>query len=122
MTTPVSRAMLNWEFFYFLWDDPLFSNSDLFGNSRDYVDDPAFIGLRRQMRLLALETIYIKIESLQRALAQEKQFHREAQAREVWTINQFLKQIPPELAESILIDRKVNGMDPDFSFEKALAD
>lgn len=111
--------MLTWEFFYFLWDDPLFS--DGIADPKDYVSDPEFIEIRRQMRLLTLEMLYRKIEMVQHALAQEKQFHREAQAREVWTINQFLKQIPSDQAEPILINRKVNDMDPDFSFERALA-
>jgi hypothetical protein len=111
--------MLNWEIFYFLWDDPLFTH---FSSIEEWeLKDPEFIELRRQVRLLALEALYRKIEMLQQELAQEKQFHREAQAREVWTINQFLKQIPSDRAEPILINRKVNDMDPDFSFERALA-
>lgn len=111
--------MLNWEFFYFLWDDPLFC--DQLGSPKDYVEDTEFIEMRRQLRLLALEALYRKIETLKRKLDQEKQFHREAQAREVWTINQFLTQVRSDRASSILIDRKVNDMDPDFSFEKAVA-
>ena len=111
--------MLTWEFFYFLWDDPLFTNEA--GDPKDYVSDPEFISLRRELRLSALEALYRKIEMVQHELAQEKQFHREAQAREVWTINEFVKQTPSDLAEPILINRKVNDMDPDFSFERALA-
>lgn len=76
--------------------------------------------MRRQVRLLALEALYRKIERLQHELNQEKQFHREAQAREVWTINQFLKKIPRDQADEILINRKVNEMDADFSFVAAL--
>jgi hypothetical protein len=111
--------MLTWGIFYFLWDDPLFS--DGIGNPKDYVSDPEFIELHREMRLLALDALYRKVEMVQQELAQEKQFHREAQAREVWTINQFLKLMPSDHAETILINRKVNDMDPDFSFEQALA-
>lgn len=108
-----------WEIFYFLWDDPLFTN--LAGDPKDYIDDPDFIELRRTMRLELLEWLYTKIEILQHQLTQEKQFHREAQAREVWTINEFLKVVPRDEAEPILINRKVNDIDPDFSFEAALA-
>jgi hypothetical protein len=111
--------MQNWEFFYFLWDDPLFTES--IGDPQDYVSDPEFIAFRRAERLLALELLYIKIETLRRELRNEKQFHREAQAREVWTINQFSKHVSSDTAEQILIDRKVLGMDRDFSFEKAIA-
>src|SRR5437763_17080152 len=107
--------MLTWVIFYFLCDDPLFTNASSIEEWE--LRDPEFIQLRREIRLLALEALYRKIEMLQHDLAQGKQFHREAQAREVWTINQFLKQIPSDFAEPILIDRKVNDMDPDFSFE-----
>lgn len=112
--------MPNWEFFYFLWDDHLFTED--IGDPKDYVSDPEFIAFRREARLLALELLYIKIEALRRELRTEKQLHREAQAREVWTINQFRKHVRSDTAEQILIDRKVLGMDQDFSFEKAIAD
>jgi hypothetical protein len=112
--------MRNWEFFYFLWDDPLFLDSTITGDPKQHVDDPEFIVLRREMRLLALERLYIKIETLSSELRSEKQLHREAQAREVWTINQFSKHVPADTAEQILIDRKVLGMDRDFSFERAI--
>src|SRR5438128_9035058 len=111
--------MLTWVIFYFLWDDPLFTSASSIEEWE--LKDPEFIELRRETRLLALEALYRKIEMLQHDLAQEKQFHQEAQAREVWTINQFLKTLPREQAEPILINRKVNDMDPDFSFEAALA-
>jgi hypothetical protein len=110
--------MLISDLFYFLWDDPLFTNSSSIEEWE--LKDPEFIELRRQARLLALETLYIRIHTLQRQLAREKEFHQEAEAREVWTINQFLKDVPPEQAQAILIDRKVNDMDPDFSFVKAI--
>ena len=111
--------MLNWVIFYFLWDDPLFTNASSIDEWE--LKDPEFIELRRETRLLAIEALCRKIEILQHDLAQEKQFHREGQCREVWTINQFLKALPREEAEPILINRKVNDMDPDFSFEAALA-
>ncbi len=110
--------MLTWVIFYFLWDDPLFTN--LSSIEEWELKDPKFLELRRESRLLALERLYLKIEMLQRDLAREKKFHREAQAREVWTVNQFLKVLPREEAESILINRQVNDMDRDFSFEAAL--
>jgi hypothetical protein len=108
-----------WVIFYFLWDDPLFTYASSI--SEWELKDPELIELRRTLRLTALETLYIRIANLKRQLASEKQFHREAQAREVWTINQLLKELPQEKAEPILINRKVNDMDPDFSFEEAIA-
>lgn len=36
-------------------------------------------------------------------------------------MNQFLPHVSAETADQILIDRKVNDMDPDFSFCEALA-
>lgn len=111
--------MPTWVIFYFLWDDPLFTNASSIDEWE--LKDPESIELRREIRLLTIEALYRKIEMLQHDLAQEKQFHREAQAREVWTINQFLRVLPHEEAEPVLINRKVNDMDPDFSFEAALA-
>src|SRR5213080_3810222 len=80
--------------FYFLWDDPLFTNASSIDEWE--LKDPEFIELRRETRLLAIEALCRKIEILQHDLAQEKQFHREGQCREVWTINQFLKALPRE--------------------------
>ena len=111
--------MPNWEFFYFLWDDPLFTSR--IGNSKDYIiSDPEFVELRRKLRLTELETLYLRIKTLERKLDREKQYHREAQAREAWTIDRFLGHVLPQQAEAILIDRQVNDIDPDFSFEKAI--
>ena len=112
--------MPNWEFFYFLWDDPLFTN--LSSLDEWQLKDPKFVELRREGRLLALEALYQRIQMLQHELAQEKRVSLEAQAREVWTINQFLEETPGDKAESILINRQVNNMDPDFSFGAALAE
>src|SRR4051812_23554474 len=110
--------MLIWEFFYFLWDDPLFRK--VAGDPKDYISDPEFIEMRREARLLALEHLYLQIEMLQQRLRQEKQIRREGEAREVWTINQFLEVVSDEHAERILINRKVNSMDQDFSFADVL--
>lgn len=111
--------MLISEIFYYLWDDPVF-NEDMRFATGALRSDPEFIDLQRKLRLLALEALYRKIKTLQTQLDQEKQFLREAEAREVWTINRFLKHVSYEQGETILIDRKVNDMDPDFSFEKAI--
>jgi hypothetical protein len=110
--------MPTWGIFYFLWDDPLFTN--LSSIEEWELKDPQFIELRRTMRLELLDWLYQKIEILQQQLAREKAYRREAEAREFWIAKQFLKLVPPDEAQRILIDRKVNIMDPDFSFEAAL--
>jgi len=111
--------MLIWGIFYFLWDDPLFCELP-FGVQDDELKDPEFIGLRRTIRLLALQNLYLEIRRLNQILARAYEARKEADAREVWTINQFLKHVPAEIADQILIDRKVNEMDADFSFLKTL--
>ena len=104
--------MLTWVIFYFLWDDPLFTYASSIEEWE--LKDPEFIQLRREIRLLALEALYRKIEMLQHDLAQEKQFHREAQAREVWTINQFLNALTrEEAAREIQLALEVPA--PEFS-------
>lgn len=107
-------------FFCFLWDDPLFNNDAVLDHV--YLRDEEFLELRRRARLNALEVVYMRIAELERALAREKQHHTEAQAREVWTMNKFLEHVPEEAVEGILIDRKVNDMDPDFSFINAITE
>jgi hypothetical protein len=93
-----------WGIFYFLWDDPLFT----YASSVDEweLKDPEFIELRRRHRLLALEVLYLEIACVKKRLTQEKHLHQETQAREVF--------------EQILIERKVNEMDEDFSFVRAI--
>lgn len=111
--------MLISEIFYYLWDDPLF-NEEMQCATPAFRSHPEFIDLNRKTRLLGLQNLYRTISTLKRELEREKQWHREAQAREIWTINQFLKHVSAEQAEAILIDRKINDMDPDFSFVKAI--
>jgi hypothetical protein len=110
--------MLISEIFYYLWDDLVF-NEDMISATPALRSHPEFIDLHRHARLRALQGLYRQLKTLERQLEREKQFHREAQAREVWTINRFLTHVSSEQAEAILIDRKVNNMDPDFSFENA---
>jgi len=112
--------MLISEIFYYLWDDPVF-NEDMIAATPTLRSHSEFIELHRHVRLRAVEALYRQLKTLERELQREKRFHREAQAREVWTINRFLTQVSSEQSEAILIDRKVNDMDPDFSFEQAIS-
>jgi hypothetical protein len=73
--------------------------------------------MRRDAILTALDLLYITI-------AKQKTWKRnwhEDVAREVWTWKQLLLHVSPEVAEGIMVERKVNMMDPDFSFRKAIA-
>jgi hypothetical protein len=45
---------------------------------------------------------------------------REARACQVWVMKQFLPHVPSEVSEQVWIERRVNMMDPDFSFQKAV--
>ncbi len=103
--------------FYFLWGDPLFSHS--LRRLESFVDDD-LIAKRREAVLVQLELLYLEIQNLNRRIASLERWQREGDAREVWTINQLLLHVPAETAERILVDRKVNDMDPDFSFCEAL--
>jgi hypothetical protein len=75
---------------------------------------------RRRLTLKCVEALYIRIAKLERDLAIEQQRHREACAREVWVVNEFVKRFPCDATQEILIDRQVNDMDENFSFKKAI--
>lgn len=44
----------------------------------------------------------------------------EMHAAEIWTVEQLIPHVPPQTVERILIERRVNEMDSDFSFSKAV--
>lgn len=114
--------MQNWVIFYFLWDDPLFTNASSIEEWE--LKDPEFIELRRKLRLTHLDWLYAKIKILEQRLIREKELHRKDVAREFWTSTRLLNILEvtnPKEVLQILIDRKVNEMDPDFSFEKAIS-
>jgi hypothetical protein len=75
---------------------------------------------RRKLTLKCVEALYIRITHLEKDLAIEQERHREACAREVWVVNEFVKQFPCEATLQILVDLQVNDMDEDFSFRKAI--
>jgi len=98
--------------FCFLWDDPLFNPGA--DRAKLYFDDPEFIALRREERLLALEVLYIKLADAEKSAAD----WREAAGRHFWVLTKLRErvEIPREILESINVDQQVNMMDPDFSF------
>lgn len=107
--------MPNWVIFYFLWDDPLFT--DQVGDPKDYVDDPDFIELRREIRLSLLDLLYTKISRLEKQLEQLERW-KKLSYLETWTWMQLLPHVPPEIRRRVHVERTVNRMDPDFSFER----
>lgn len=75
---------------------------------------------RRRLTLKCVEALYIRISHLEKDLAIEKERYREACAREIWAVNQFVRQFPCKETQSILVELQVNDMDEDFSFRKAI--
>jgi hypothetical protein len=108
--------MLIWGIFYFLWDDPLFTNQ----GSIEKADlmDPDSIEQRRELRLTALEILYLRIGELEKSLNDWK----EAAGRHCWCVRQLLDRakISRTVLEDISIEQRVNMMDPDFSFAEWL--
>jgi len=98
--------------FCFLWDDPLFNPAA--DSAKKYLDDPEFIALRREERLLALELLYIKMAALERLTVKWE----ESAGRHCWALISVLEraEIDREILEAVQIEEEVNSMDPDFSF------
>jgi hypothetical protein len=109
--------MLNWEFFCFLWDDPIFNpTAEL--DAEMVLTDPSsrYVRMHREVRLLALEKLHQETSRLKDELAGM----REVAGRAVWTWKQLIAHVPFEVRESVLIQGEVNALDPDFSFCKAI--
>ena len=114
--------------FYFLWDDPLFNPTE----AAEFLDPDLtppdlLIEARRKSYLDTLNTLFAAIADKDRTidkfateLNRTKEKLREALACQVWLMKQFLPHTGPEVAEHIWIERRVNIMDPDFSFRKAI--
>ena len=95
-----------------MWDDPLFNPTA--ETAKQYLEDPEFLILRREERLLALEILFIKLAALESSTKKWK----EAAGRHAWVVSQLLErvQIPYDVLEAVNIEQQVNMMDPDFSF------
>jgi hypothetical protein len=105
--------MKTWKVFYFLWGDPLFSES--IQHLATYIDDE-LIQLRREEILEAVDGWF----QIQAAQAKRIEELNEDVAREIWTWKQLLEHVPQEIKEKIGIERRINMMDPDFSFSKVV--
>src|SRR2546429_2170528 len=105
-TSPQFRPMLSSDVFCFLWDDPLFNQR--VQTDKQYLEDEEFIVFRRQARLIALETLYIRLSAVENSVQKWK----EAAGRQAWCVKQLLDraEIPPENLEAINIEQQVNMM------------
>src|SRR5437660_12831792 len=68
----------------FLWDDPLFNQR--VQTDKQYLEDEEFIVFRRQARLIALETLYIRLSAVENSVQKWK----EAAGRQAWCVKQLL--------------------------------
>lgn len=100
--------------FYFLWGDPLFSES--FKSLQTWVDE-GIIADRRALVLTvlnllgkAVSTSEVNYESAQRL--------RRLNCESEWREAQLLKHVQPDVAQTIWIEFNVSKLDPDFSFEE----
>jgi hypothetical protein len=84
---------------------------------KENLNDPEFVEYRRMMRLLALESLYIKLSTVA-TLEEDLRKWKEAAGRHAWGLNELLNRVdvPIEILEAINTDQLVNMTDPDFSF------
>lgn len=99
--------------FYFLWGDPVFSQS--FDQLKASVDDDN-IALRRTLVLTFFDYLGTTSRVADESQA-EIQKLKELHYQSAWREAQLLKHVPPDVIERIWVDLNVNRMDPDFSFE-----
>jgi hypothetical protein len=128
MSIPTSRVIFRFGIFYFLWDDPLFNP----GEAEEYLSagtrNPDWlIQARREKQLSTLEMLFAavtdredQIAKLNDAVENLKAVLREVRASQLWILARFLPHVRRDVAERIWIDRRINMMDPDFSFQKAI--
>lgn len=102
----------------FFWYDSFFN--DKFDPSD--LEDEELMVLHRRIILKQLELIFLQMEDLRAQMNRKVDYLWEQWSKEVWTVVRLVDvawQADPKGAEKIDIDRKVNEMDPDFSFRKA---
>jgi hypothetical protein len=105
-----------WVIFYFLWGDPIFSET--FDRLKASVDDD-LIALRRTLVLTMLNLYGMTCEVADKRAADIEE-QKELRYQGEWREAQLLKHVSPEVAEQVWIDFNVNRMDPDFSFRSWL--
>lgn len=77
--------------------------------------DPELIADRRSLTLRCLEILYTRIAKLEKVNVT----YRKLLDQGIWEVEQLRKLCSAEALNQISIDRTVNKLDPDFSFEKA---
>lgn len=97
-----------------MWDDPLFNPGEAEEFLAEGAADPEWmIEKRRDMSLHTLDVLYAKVKA-----ANEREL--ESLAKGVWILRELSKHAPSDVVERVLIDLRVNEMDPDFSWRKAV--
>jgi hypothetical protein len=95
----------------------------MFGNDPELYPptDPDMVESKRLLILTAFNTLGKQVFEFRK----KAQFYQEVAACEVWTSLELTKAFRQRedavaIIEKVMIDRKVNQMDPDFSFSKAI--
>lgn len=99
--------------FYFLWGDPVFSQS--FDQLKASTDED-LVALRRTLVLTMLDLHGATCEVAEKHQAELERF-KELTYQSEWREAQLLKHVSPEVAEQVWVNFNVNCMDPDFSFK-----
>src|ERR1039457_3690161 len=95
----------------------------MFGNDPELYPptDPDMVESKRLLSLTAFNTLGKQVFEFRK----KAQFYQEVAPCEVWTSLELTKAFRQRedavaIIEKVMIDRKVNQMDPDFSFSKAI--
>jgi hypothetical protein len=106
--------------FYFLWGDWLFADLPVQENFPSTIQDR---DLRRNVVLQAIadynercQKTLGEIQSLRASLTGVEQLFFKA----FWELLHLRESADPATVERLMIDRRVNELDPDFSFESAV--
>lgn len=105
---------------HFLWGDWLFADSPPLEQLPTTIEDRDF---RRDVVLRSIATYN---ERCQQLIAENEELRASFTGVEqlflkaVWELLQLRKVAAPQILERITIDRKVNEIDPDFSFDQAV--
>ena len=78
-----------------------------------HTDNEKLLTVRRQFVLEVLDLVYRQKQTLERQFKETE----EQLAQEHWMVTQLMNQAPEEIQAQVIMDRRVNLMDPDFSFD-----
>ena len=106
--------------FYFLWGDWLFSDEARQEQLPSTIEDR---DLRRDVILKAITDYNERSSGLLSDINKLRASQEEAQRLcliSLWEVLQLRQHVSEEILEQIRVDKQVNQLDPDFSFEKAV--